>query len=136
MPARLTSAQLVKLVSGEAAGAGCDRSQAPGPSCGHPKKCSCCLTLNLRAVLLQAPGHACPSALQVDWKLTRGKWRPRLLGFAKDLSAAQVRTLAAVMGAAAQWRPSSYKLACALGPMLNEPSLWLCRGAPAGLRID
>ncbi|KAL4458986.1 hypothetical protein ABPG75_013851 [Micractinium tetrahymenae] len=26
----------------------------------------------------------------VDWKLTRGKWRPRLLGFAKDLPAAQV----------------------------------------------
>ncbi|KAL4431603.1 hypothetical protein ABPG77_001445 [Micractinium sp. CCAP 211/92] len=28
----------------------------------------------------------------VDWKLTRGKWRPRLLGFAKDLTAAQVES--------------------------------------------
>lgn len=25
-------------------------------------------------------------ALQVEWKLTRGKWRPRLLDFAKELS--------------------------------------------------
>ena len=24
--------------------------------------------------------------LQVDWKLTRGKWRPRLLGYAKNAS--------------------------------------------------
>ncbi len=37
------------------------------------------------------PSQICPCSLQVDWKLTRGKWRPKLLDYAKAHSEDAVR---------------------------------------------
>lgn len=86
------------------------------PSLHPPRQHPCHVLLSTRSALLQRPAACLPGTPQVDWKLTRGKWRPRLLGFAKDLPAAQVRGLAAV------GRPPS-----APSTWLKEPSWVLQR---------
>lgn len=44
--------------------------------------------------ILTCKAHVRPS--QVEWKLTRGKWRPRLLDFAREHSEATVKDASTV----------------------------------------
>ena len=44
----------------------------------------------MSAILLATLASLCGLLLQVDWKLTRGKWRPKLLDYAKAHSEATI----------------------------------------------